>query len=317
MIRWGATDSVLAGLQGVTSARVILVATGATSVTVGTMWAECSPKAQLVVIDDGAYYSEFMAPTGAWSGTSPGGIPFVGGYPDLKALGVPVVWAPDTSLVGQNTGSYAPPSDRATWAQLAAVMGDGNGNEMNYHGSSGNATASMTSAQIVTEVMTAIKQLEQNGYQNPPIKAAWSQNQATNASAAHPYMLGSRNSSNNSGSPVTCWPPEDMYGIPCQALDSPVTWSTVEANLQATNGVCVAYVHRIDDTIGNAGSCTTRAQWGAFLDFIQAGLSGGWLQPVTFLDLLAQDGLKFRRTEGDWTTEYFDATGTVQRKRLP
>jgi hypothetical protein len=317
-IRFPSVQSNPAGLQyPVTSVRVIMVSTGATSVTVAQIWAECPPKAQLVVIADGAYYTDF-AGGGVYGGTSPGGIAFTGGYSDLKAMGIPVVWAPDTSLVGLNTGSYAPPADRSTWAQLAAVMNDGNGNEMNYHGSSGNATQNMTSAQIIAEVITAIKALQRQGYPNPPIKAAWSQNEATNAAAAQPYMLGYRSPAAASGSPAEAWPPVNMWNIPSQQLDLTVTWATVEAILQATHGICVTYLHGIDIN-GSTGAFdgTTPAQWGAFLDFIAAGLAGGWLEGVTFQTLMARSGYKYRQTAGPWSYEYYDTTGALQHTKLP
>jgi hypothetical protein len=312
-IRWAGTQSNPAGLQGtITSVRVVLVATGATSVTVAQIWAECRPKASLVVIADGAYYSDFV--WGTYGGTSPGGIQFTGGYADLKALGIPVVFAPDTGLMGAGTI----PADRSTWAQLAPVMADGNSNEMNYHGSSGNATQNMTAAQIITEVVTAIKQLQQQGYPNPPIKAAWAQNEATNASAARPYMLGYRSPSGSSGSPVGAWPPVNMWNIVCQALDEAVTWSTVETSLQASRGVCITYLHGIDIN-GTTGGIdgTTPAQWGLFLDFINTGLTGGWLEGVTFQTLMARAGYKYRQTAGPWSYEYYDATGTIQHAKLP
>jgi hypothetical protein len=312
-IRWAGAQSNPAGLQSaITSVRVVLVATGATSVTVAQIWAECRPKASLVVIADGAYYSDFVL--GTYGGTSPGGIQFTGGYADLKALGIPVVFAPDTGLMGAGTI----PADRSTWAQLAPVMADGNGNEMNYHGSSGNATQNMTTAQIITEVVTAIKQLQQQGYPNPPIKAAWSQNEATNAAAAQPYMLGYRSPSGSSGSPAGAWPPVNMWNIVCQALDEAVTWSTVRASLQASYGICVTYLHGIDPT-GTAGGIdgTTPAQWGLFLDFISAGVNGGWMEGVTFQTLMARSGYKYRQTAGPWSYEYYDTTGALQHTKLP
>jgi hypothetical protein len=316
-IRWFSAASALSALQNpLTSIQVIVAATGATSVTVTQIWAECLPKAQLVVIADGVYYSDFLK--GTYGGTSPGGIPFTGGYADLKALGVPVVFAPDTGLAGDNSGLHAPPSDRSSWAQMAAVMNDGNGNEMNYHGSSGNATSSMTSAQIITEVMTAIKQLQQNGYPNPPVKAAWSQDEAANAAAAQPYMLGYRTNAGNSGSACACWPPPTMWGFSCQALSDTITWATVQASLQATHGICIGYLHGIDVN-GNTGAidAMTPAQWGAFLDFISAGVNGGWMEGVTFQTLMARSGYKYRQTAGPWSYEYYDTTGALQHTKLP
>jgi hypothetical protein len=324
-VRWGATQQFGSNTpsislnSAISAVEIVIVSTGATTATVGRVWAECPPKAQLVVIADGAYNSEFVQ--GTYGGTSPGGISFVGGYPDLKAFGIPVVWAPDTGKMGTST----PPTDRATWAQMAAVMADGNGNEMNYHGSTGGALSSATTTQTIAETMAAIKALQQNGYPNPPIKAAWVQNSAPNAAACKPFMLGYRTPGNTAddatswtGTPVSCWPPMDMWNIPCQELDATVDWVAATTGLQATHGICITYLHGIDPN-GTSGAIdgTTPAQWGLFLDFIAAGLSGGWLEGVTFQQLMARDGYKYRRTSGQWTHEYVDTAGALQHVKLP
>lgn len=315
-IRFAAISSTFGALSNITRLRADIIATGATNVTIGQVWAECPPKAQLMVISDSAYCSRFTNPV--CPGVSAGGIRFNGGYPDLKALGIPCVFAVDTAIVGSTTGSYVPPADRASWAQLAALMGDGNGNEMNYHGSSGAATQNMTADQIVVEIVTAIKTLQQQGYPNPPVKAAWSQNEATNAAAARPYMIGYRSPSGSSGSPVGCWPPVNTWNIPSQQLDSDVDWVTAKARLLATHGICITYIHGVDPAGVSGGfDGTTLKQWGDFLDFAADGLRGGWLEAVTFNSLLARSGYKYRQTEGAYTYDYVDTAGTGQHVKLP
>ena len=315
-IRSAASSSTLAGLSGFDTVRMLVVSTGATTVTIGHLWLEMRPKASLIFVCDGSYGSAFVNSqpiTAAGYSTSASGY---GGYADLKARGLPVVLAPDTGQMGASTA----PTDRATWANLADVMADGNGNEMNYHGSTGNATSAMTAAQYQAECMAAIKGLQAQGYAAPLIKAAITQNSAAHPEGAAGLHLGSRSYSNANGTGAICWPPADITNIPCYGINYVITnanLDTLFTALLATNEVTFCYIHGIDPAAASNNDFTLPATWAYFLSKIDTAIAAGQLEGVTLNQLLARDGVKVRRTAGDQQVEYFDATGTRQQKRLP
>jgi len=101
-IRWAAAVGTVSGLQAITSIRLLISATGATNITLGHLYAEMPAKGNLILVADGAYLN-FL--NGSGPGTSAGGRAFLGGYPDLKALQVPVMWGVAGATVGTGTGA--------------------------------------------------------------------------------------------------------------------------------------------------------------------------------------------------------------------
>ena len=67
--------------------RVVTVTTAATSWNVQSVWVECTPKAQILFIEDRGYKTFIDA-----------------GLPDLRSRGIPVTWALDPALNGSNVG---------------------------------------------------------------------------------------------------------------------------------------------------------------------------------------------------------------------
>jgi len=212
----------------------------------------------------------------------------------------------DASLLAYTVNTFngtgaAPLADRSSWAQLGAVMNDGNGNEMNEHGSTGNATQTMTAAQLITEEVTAMKQLEQQGYPNAPFKAAYAQNLANNSSAILPYVWAQSTSSSAANNPVQCWPPINRKDVGRYALHGHIAsdFTTAFNLILQTHGWGNWYFHRVDPSDPNS---ITPAQWGLLLDLLNSCLRAGTCEVVTFQQLMARDGYKYQRGLGRWTS---------------
>ena len=65
------------------------------------------------------------------------------------------------------------------------------------------------------------------------------------------------------------------------------------------------------------GNDSTQAEWDYFVSKVSDGVSAGWLEGVTFEDLLARGGLRFRRGLGDVAVELPGVDGSVSSVRLP
>lgn len=280
-LRYYAAMSSQAALQQIAAVQFSVTTTDSTTVTLGGIEVECPQKAQLILIADGTYDHEFIH--SSYPSTSAGGLQLAGGYADAKMLHIPVVLAPNPAELGVAF-------DRPTWGDLAAVMQDGNGNEMNFHAIDGSPDYQKTAQQVVAEVQGVFASLMLHGYAPPKIRAAWSQNLAINAAAARPYLDGMATSTGHSGSPVQAWPPVNRWDIArfCIQGRSAADFDLAFTQLQATHGIMIAYMHGVDPTGGPNGVHITPEMWGYFLDKVKAGVDQGWLEAVTFNQLLAR-----------------------------
>lgn len=289
-----ASASTLTGWGTAIKARLTVVTSAATDINVGAVWVNCPPKAQVLYIDDRGYLS--------W---------YLNGYPALKALGVPCTIALDPTKMGDSPGTI---SEAMSEAQVLAFLADGNGNSLGIHGYDGSPTSAMTAAQLRTDDRRAYQQCERLGF-TPMWRAAFVQNSAANAAAVQPYWpLGYATPSG--GSSVTSFPFPDPYNIARYSLHgrTQADLDGIFTTLQATNQLLVCYTHAID---GAGGSNITQAMWDYFVAKVSAGITGGWLEGVTFESLQATAGTKFRRGIGATAVEYQDAAGARQSILLP
>lgn len=286
-----AVDGTLTGWGTIYRLRLVVVTSAATSVTIGHVWAECPEKAAILFIEDGGYAS-FLAT----------------GYPALRARNIPVTWAIDPALLGTGSGAAA----RIVEADLAALSPL---DSIGLHGWDGAATAAMTAAQIRTDTLKAIRWLSSRGHYGGRLwRAAWVQNSATNASAAQPYLLAYATPSSTAS--LECWPFTNRWNVPRLSLHGRSA-ATVDGwfdQLQQTHSLLVVYTHGIDAAGGNN---TTPAEWAYFLGKVDAAIAAGWLEGVTFEDLLVRSGARIRSAFGGLAVEYMDETGAVVQKRLP
>lgn len=286
LLRWASTDSNYENLDTIYRVRVIAVTNAATVLTVGHVWAECPPKAQVLIINDGGYKT-FMDEA----------------LEDLRTLSVPITWALSPGELGTETGTKA---ERITEADVATIADAGD--SISFHSWEGAVTSSMTEDEIATDTMKAIRWLQQRGYAGRIWRAAWTQNAATNAAAARPYVLAY--ATPTSVSSQTAWPPPNRWNIPRTSIHgrSEATIDGIFEALELTHGLYVFYTHGIHV---DGDTDTTPDEWDYFMIKLSAALDEGWLECVTFEDLYARSGGKFRQALGDAQYEYVDDTGTV------
>lgn len=311
-LRWTAIsgNAALDNWGHITRVRVVATTNAAADVTVGNVWAECPEKAQILFIADWGTSNFFGSPVGK------AGSP----YRDLRDRGIPVNLAWDPA----KAGTVSAPYERSSVADIIALANDGNGNEIGIHGYDGTATSAMTAAQIRADHLAAVKAIKRLGLSAQNIgtawRPAWVQNSAANASAAFPYMVASATPSANAS--VGCWPPVNRYNIPRITLHGAagsgnVNQTAVDAmftTLQTTRGFAAPYTHGVADNVLDYMSV---ADWQHFLSKVDAGIAAGWLECVTFNQLFARSGGKFRRTFGQDFVEFYDETGDLNYYPLP
>lgn len=244
--------------------RINAVVNAATTVTVSTVWGEVRPKAQIILIEDGGYDALF------YSGAN--------GYADVRSRNIPIVWAVDPA-------KFAPTdAARINWVQLRDAFN--NGDEVNYHGYDGAVTSTMTAEQIAADDLAARQLLNQHGYTIGPYRAAWVQNSAPNAAAVQNSMQWYATTSSTTG--IICYPfpapyKWDVFRTSVHGRTN-ANFDSYFGTLERTHGVMVFYVHGINNA---GGTNATEAEWDYFLAKIDAGINAGWLEVVTFAQLMA------------------------------
>jgi hypothetical protein len=289
LLRWGAAEGTITGWGNAYAVRFVVAVKSAIDITIGHIWLECPEKAQILFIEDGGYQTFLNL-----------------GYPDLKDRGIPVTWSIDPAKLGT--------TDRITEADVEMLSKE-NENSINFHGYDGSVTSSMTPEQIRADCVQAIKWLERRGYYGGSLwRSAWVQNTASNAAAAKSLFLAYATPSNLSG--ITCFPFTDRWNIPRASVHAS-TQDTIDLyfnRLKQTHQLLVIYTHGINET---GDPDTTPSQWQYFLSKIDQGIAEGWLEGVTFEQLIAANGVKFRRGMGDWITELYNKDGSSGNVRLP
>ncbi|MBT2474243.1 hypothetical protein J7E68_06535 [Microbacterium sp. ISL-103] len=265
LLRFRAVDGTLTNWGTLPFVQLTFITTGATSISVGRAWLECPPKAQLCFIEDRGYKTFKDI-----------------GLPQLRALGIPVVWALDPLLNGTEVGT---PSEVITDTDVAAFYAQGD--DMSIHAYDGAVTSTMTAEQIIADSLKSIAWLRERGYsRGRPIRAAWTQNTAPNHAASQPYWAGYMTPTNQSGS-LEVWPPIDKWNMQRYTLHGRTT-AQIDAifdQMKKTNSIMFGYTHGIHDTLSGA---ITVALWNYFISKVTTAISEGWLEGVTLTQLLAR-----------------------------
>lgn len=295
MIRVAATTSSLSGWNTVYRVRVVVVTNAPTNLTVAHVWAECPKKAQVLFIADGPY--EFF---------------YTRGYSDLARRKVPVTFACVISSLGTTlSGGTSVIISGSTLITLAQE----NENEVNFHTFDGLPTDTRPASGIRADTMKCIKWMERHEFWKTRIwRSAWFGNSAQNHSAARPLLLAYATPSGTST--VSCWPPVDRYNLPRVALHG-LPQALVDdyfSKLEITHGILICYTHGIDE---GGGIHMTPTEWSYFLSKLDQGMNAGWLEGVTFTQLVARSGLKFLQTFGVWDTDYHSDQGVERSFYLP
>jgi len=271
-----------------------LITNDATEVTIGHMYLECPEKAQVLFIQDGGY-SDF----------------YTNAYPAMKARGIPCTWAIQPSKIGT-----------AGWLTLAQVLAlaNENNNSISFNSWGGaKLTNDMTAGELRADCMQCIKWLERNGLTGGIWRAAWLQNLAPQAPTCQNLFWGFAMYDATGGGILNVYPFIKPYGINRIALHAynatPSNMDALFTMLEMYHGLMVCYTHNVSAD----GSATDlkAATWTHFLDKCTTGINAGWLEGITFEDLVARSGITSRQTYGDWVTEYMTEIGARASRRLP
>lgn len=266
-------------------------------VTIGHLYAESPHKARLLLVADRGYKT-FLDYA----------------YPLLKAAGIPVTFAVDVNLFGYGDPEV-PPGISMTEAEIDAVAWE-NGNSVSFHAYGGVVTSTMTAAQLRADTMKCIKWLQDKGYDGRMWRAAFTANDAPQWAALRPYLLGAR-SATWTEPKIRPWPCIDMMKLPYWAIDNSTgTTGTIDAQfalLEKRRGVMLPFMHGISSYQWDVAP----ALFDYFLAKIQAAVTAGWLECVTFESAYRQMGGSFSSAAGATLATWTDQDGTVITKRMP
>jgi hypothetical protein len=302
-MRWVASaGTTLANLRNrwgtVFRVRVLAVTNAALTggLTLGQMWAEVWPKAQIMFIGDRGYKT-FLTSF----------------YPQLRARGIPVEWSLDPALLGTSSAD----AEVITENDVRLVAQE-NRNRIGYHGWDGSVTSSMTAAQLQTDSIRAIRWLTARGYGPVLWRSAFVQNSAPNASAVQPYHVALATSTSGAQA-VSAWPHPSPFNIDRTALHSltPAQMDDTFELLNITRGLFVVYTHAVQ-TSGTNPNDITPANRDYFLSKLDVALTGGWIEGVTFNELFLRDGGAIQRgAAGEDFVLWRGVDGVQQQLRLP
>lgn len=219
------------------------------------------PKGQIIFVNDSAYKTFYNI-----------------GYPQLKNLNVPVTWALDPVLIGNNTS-------RITQEDLETLALDGN-SEFSFHGYTGNQTSTMTGAELRDDCVSALRYLQKNGLLPKHFwRAAFVQNNAPNYMSVVDIVpvLATYNSSNS----PTRFPFPNPYNIPRVPLHAQTAGTPdIFRRLRLTHCMYVIYTHGIQDT----GTYNiTPENWDAFVSALQTAINDGYVEGTTYDRLMTSE----------------------------
>ena len=264
LVRIAADSGVLTSWGQPRRITLRIITTAATGVAWGRVWVECPRKAQMVFVEDRGYRTFIDI-----------------GLPALRSRSVPVTWALDMALNSPDTSG--PHITDAEVMQFA-----GQGDVMSIHAYDGAVTATMTPAQIRQDALRAQGWLLDKGLPADRFRAAYTQNNAPNASAAAPFFPAQATSTNQSAS-LDTWPhvnPQNVKRYQLHGRDN-ATIDSVFAQLKATHGLFIPYTHGIGT---GSTSDMTQAGWDYFLSKVDTAFSEGWLEATTWPAMLAKAG---------------------------
>ena len=266
LLRFRASEGVITSWGTVDYVRITVTTTAATAINIGKVWVECPRKAQICFIEDRGYKTFKDI-----------------GLPDLRALGIPVTWALDPATHGSSAGTTSEVITDADAATFYAA-----GDDLSLHGYDGFPTSGKTPAEIREDSLKALAWLQERGYSRGRAwRAAWVQNSAPNHAAAQPYFAAY--ATPNGGSSTQSWPLVNKWNIARWTIHgkSNAAIDALFVTLQATNEIVFPYTHGVDDVLSGA---VTNATWDYFVSKCSAAVAAGWLEGVTFTQLLARSG---------------------------
>lgn len=297
-IRFAAANGVYANLKPIYQIRLQYNVNGATSITVGHIWAETPAKARMLFILDRGYKTAFN-----------------GIVPEFNKRNLPISFSLDPLLNG--TGATGTPSEVMSDADFATCAAMNIEHEFTYHSYDGSVTATMTAAQLIADHEKGSRMLGELGLPGPRLwRSAFTQNSAPQWAALNPYLVGSAAALNNSGG-TEHWPPTsgDFYNMSRFVLHGRNN-ATVDAlfqSLRDTRGMVLGYTHGLADSGGND---ITTAEFAYLMNWIDTGISEDWLEVTTFTREFLRTGGRVTNHFGIQKAEWVDPAGVTQSRLL-
>lgn len=235
--------------------RLLPVFSKASNITIGAVWLENPPKAQLLFVDDGGYDTFLEI-----------------GYPALKSRGIPTTWALNPAILG--TGA------RITEADVDELSLDLE-SAFSFHSWASQPTENMTPKEFAEDATRCVRWLRKKGLVGDSIwRAAVVQNLATNHQAQEGIVDASRTYDAAYG--FDTFPFLDRWNIPRNQLHGGTNLDDFFELMRRTNSLAVVYTHGI---IEGSVYDVTPQRWAEFLTKIDQALGEGWLEGVTYESL--------------------------------
>lgn len=261
LLRWGSFEGDTTIWDKLHGIRLSVVSTEAVVVTVGELYGEKPPKAQILFIEDGGY-KEFLE----------------NGYPDLVERGIHTTWALNPGRLGE--GRVITESD-------IDMLAESHLNEFSFHSWKSDPTRDMTATELKNDAIKAIRWLQKKGIQ-PRYwwRAAFTQNQAPHHEVLQ-NMLDAY-ASYEAKAQFNVFPFIDRYNVGRLIVHN-TSKETMDSRfdiLEKTHCLMVCYTHGVRE--GSEFDATPE-EWDYFLQKIDEGLEGGWLESVTYDILRARN----------------------------
>lgn len=234
-----------------------------TTVYVGGITQVKPAYANVIVIDDGPYYTFYDQ-----------------AYPLLKNIGVPVSWAIDPMMLDDVSET-----DRhlINENELELLAYDGI-SEFSYHNYDGTLMSSATAAQALADTVKCQRYLRQHGLEpQRPWRAAWFQNSCPNHGLADLEVEASASYDGTSG--ISLYPFADPHNIPRIAIQGRTEsyFDDLFAKLKNHHCTVLFYTHGVSS--GDKDISTTMLSY--FVSKLSTGISEGWLNPTTYNRLVS------------------------------
>ena len=253
------------GTVDTTVLRVLVYTTAEIDVWVGGLWIIKPPKANMMIISDGPYYTFYNV-----------------AYPALKAAGIPVVWAIDPAFLS-NDPTHA--NGLINLSDLDVLANDGI-SEFSFHSYDGTIMSSATADEALADTLKSIHFLKEKGLQPNHIwRAAWLQNACNDPSLANTELEAS--ATYTGLNMVTQYPFLDRYNIPRMAMANR-TQEYIDdlfAKMERQHCTVLFYAHGIST---GSDKEITPTLWDYYLSKMTSGITAGYLNPTTYSRLVAQ-----------------------------
>ena len=222
------------------------------------------PYANMIIIADGPYYSFYNI-----------------AYDGLKAIGAPVSWAVDATLLDTPATS---PRHLITEDELETIAADGL-SEWSFHSYDLTAMSTATAEEALADTLNSIRYLKLKGIDPNHIwRAAWLQNDCDAPELANTVLEASASYEGKSG--VAYYPFRDKYNIPRIALHGKTTdeIDSLFDKLETQHNTVLVYTHGISEASGDM----TPAMWTYFLNKLTFAINHDYLKVTTMSRLITE-----------------------------